>query len=150
MPGNKARSKYAKKRKFVGIRRQDITKDDDNQERPNNDNIRPGPSSTPDKLNKSLEKINENCPILKAEREQLLTRQKAFDLGSTRKSLNRSAEAFGNHIISSKLLSMAMEKIAICKICRSPKSCLKLFQENGKRSGLDESLFFKVKTAITL
>lgn len=143
MPGNKSRSRYVKKRKFVGIRRQDIRKDDDNEERPNNDNSRPGTSSMPDKLNRSFGKINENCPILQSEREQLMTRQKSFELGSTHKNFYSSTEAFGNKIMNSKLLHMAMEQIAICKICRSPKGCLKLFQEDGKRSGLNESIYLQ-------
>ena len=143
MPGNKSRSRYAKKRKFVGIRKQDIRSDGGNEERPNIDIHRPSPSSTPDKVNRSFDKINENCPILQSEKEQILTRQKFFALGSTQKRSYSSTEAFGNKIINSKLLNMAMEEIAICKICRSPKGCLKLFQEDAKRSGLDESLFLQ-------
>ena len=143
MPGNKSRSKYARKRKFVGLRRQDIKSDDDNEERPNENDSRPGGRSTPDKLNRSFEKISENCPILKSEREQVLTRQKAFNLGLTSTVSHPSTEAFGNKIINSKLLDMALEKIAICKMCKSSNGSLKLFQVDRGRSGLDESLYLE-------
>eukprot|EP00795_Rhopilema_esculentum_P000794 gene794-10524_t len=143
MPGNKSRSKYARKRKFIGLRRQDIKNDDDNEERPNENDSRPGGSSTPDKLNRSFEKISENCPILKSEREQVLTRQKAFNLGLTSTVSHPSTEAFGNKIINSKLLDMALEKIAVCKMCKSSNGCLKLFQVDRRRSGLDESLYLE-------
>ena len=143
MPGNKSRSKYARKRKFVGLRRQDIKNDDDNEERPNENDSRPGGSSTSDKLNRSFEKISENCPIFKSEREPVLTRQKAFNLGLTSTVSHPSTEAFGNKIINSKLLDMALEKLAICKMCKSSNGSLKLFQVDRRRSGLDESLYLE-------
>ena len=86
MPGNKPKSKYVKKRRSVGIRRQDITKGDSNEESPYKDNSTPGMSSTPNKMSRSLYKVNEHCPISQTEREEILTWQKPFELGSTSNS----------------------------------------------------------------
>jgi len=82
MVGTKKASLYRKKRKgFSGRRRQAV----DNAEEI--ESPLPIPSgegqstSTPEKANRSFEKITRNCPLLKQEKRQMLTRKRAHALG---------------------------------------------------------------------
>ena len=46
-------------------------------------------------------------------------------------------------ILDATLLESCISEAAICSVCCDSKSKLELFQENVKRQGLAESLFFK-------
>ena len=76
MPGYKEKNKYRKKRSkvFTGIKKQDIQ--DGGPTTSTNPSI-----CSPVKLNRSFEKIKANCPLLEAEKNQIVTRKRAFELG---------------------------------------------------------------------
>ena len=145
MTGKKARSRYIKSRKgrFTGTRKQELQQ---NQYSPP-PAPRPIESSTPDKLNRSLDKIDSNCPLFAIEKDETMTRNRAFELGivsgSSTTSKKANFGAYGCKIVDIGVLCEVLEKVAICKTCKNPNSHLKLFQDDSKRIGLHEKLFFQ-------
>eukprot|EP00795_Rhopilema_esculentum_P010569 gene10569-19301_t len=87
MPGKKKNTIYRKKRKrvFSGKRKQE------QEHESNSEDLGPASSSSPEKLNRSFEKIDNNCPLLEVEREETITRAKGFQLG-----INKSTPTTSN------------------------------------------------------
>jgi len=155
MVGTKKASLYRKKRKgFSGRRRQAV----DNAEEI--ESPLPIPSgegqstSTPEKANRSFEKITRNCPLLKQEKRQMLTRKRAHALGfepikrKERKLVGSTTPtdlfaAHGFKLMNMNNLQSALFSTAICKFCKSSKGRLMLFQNDQHRRGLDEELVIK-------
>ena len=101
--------------------------------------------ATPDKLNRSFEKIDKNCPLLEVERNEIITREKAFQLGiitSTPVSTKNGSfiTAHGNKISSSNNLQESLSRTAVCASWKSQDGKLELFQNDSVRRGLDEEL----------
>ena len=132
MIGTKKASPYRKKQKgFSGRRRQAL----DNAEEI--ENPMPIPSSgegqstsTPEKENRSLEKISRNCPLLKQDERQMLTRKRAHTLGfepikrEERKLVGSTTQTdlFATHgfkLMNMNNLQSALFSAAICKFCKS-------------------------------
>ena len=141
MPGRKERSKYKKTRKhFHGVRKQELQHDAPNEGQ--------SASATPHlcspaKVNRSLEKINRNCPILKAKNNTVLTRNKAFMMGYASTSMKQITKIHSNKIIASSSLQDFFNKSAICSSCKSSQGTLELWQDDTVRAGLRETLFTK-------
>ena len=108
-------------------------------------------SSTPEKLNRSFEKIDDNCPLLKIKREETITRAKGFQLGINKSTPTTSSakeghnssqyiKAYGNKLVTIENLQKILTKAAVCASCRLAKGKLELFQNDSARKGLDEEL----------
>ena len=76
------------------------------------------------------------------EPEGIFTRQKARELGFTKAQANIE-KARGFKLQDAALISECISAAAICSSCKIPSSRLKLFQDNNKRDGLAEHLFFR-------
>ena len=142
MVGKKDSSKYRRKRKgFPGTQKQHMDSEAAASSSPLSSSI-----SSPGKLNRSLDKIKRNCPLLKEEQTKVVTRKQAFNLGlvdNNNDGRNPMLKAHSNKIIDATLLQDCISKAAICSHCRSPDSLLELWQNDNKRHGLNEALFLK-------
>ena len=132
MPGKKQRSVYRKSRKiyFHGVHVPQVHHEEPSTSTPN---------YSPPKRHKSLEKLSSNCPLLKVESTNILTRNRYFELGILPQQSPKHMD------INLLTLLYCQECIldAICKNCRDVKRKLQLWQDNNKRYGLQERLFLK-------
>ena len=166
MPGRKQISLYRQKRKrgFYGVQKQFVE-----QEASRNDSAtvdddedvvlsqEPGPSSpstipknfkspSGKLINKSLEKLKRNCPLFAEEQSEYINeRRKCLDLYS-KDSLGLASGrelAHGFKVMNTSNLLTSLSKAAVCRLCKDPKGTLQLWQDNSKRRGLHEVLFWK-------
>ena len=87
MPGAKSRSKFKRKRKgFVGVQKQNIdiaraqnnVNDSTSTSEPSNlEQVNPQQDS-PEKINRSFDKIERNCPLKEKEMGSIMTRKRVF------------------------------------------------------------------------
>ena len=154
MPGRKENSRYKKKRKgFHGVQKQNMpvhhqqqtpsTSAASNDSTPSTSyNNQLKQNTSPDKINRSFEKIERNCPLKTKEESKIFTRKRAFtELGLFDISYPpKKQECYGNKIIDSSLLQTAINNSTICKHCKNPNSylVLDLVQDDSKRHGLNE------------
>ena len=136
MPGKKQRSVYRKSRKrsFHGVHVSQVHHEEPSTSTPN---------YSPAKRHKSLEKLSSNCPLLKVESTDIITRNRSFELGILSQQSPSNIKAYGYKLIDSTLLQECILDASICKNCRDLKSKLQLWQDNNKRCGLQERLFLK-------
>ena len=99
-------------------------------------------STSPDKLNRSLEKIERNCPQETKGESKIFARKRTFtELGLFDTSYPlKKQECYGNKIIDSSLLQTAINNSTIFKHCKNPNSNLVLIQDDLKRHGLNGTL----------
>ena len=122
MPGYKEKNKYRKKRSrvFTGIKKQDIQ--DGGPTTSTNPSI-----CSPVKLNRSFEKIKANCPLLEAERNQIVTRKRAFELGVNNDERTTLRRHISYKLMDVTLLQESISKAEICSECKKPKISLQLW-----------------------
>jgi len=152
MPGAKPRSKFKRKRKgFVGVQKQNIdiaraqNNDSTSTSEPSNlEQVNPLQDS-PEKINRSFDKIERNCPLKEKEMGSIMTRKRVFsELGiDSHSSSSAKKPCYANKIIDSGLLQNALNISAICKQCKNPNSKLTLLQDESKRHGLSETLILR-------
>ena len=91
---------------------------------------------------KSFEKIIRNCPLIESEMSKVHTRKMKIELGLEMSSPSNIVRCHNsNKIIDSTLLQECISAAAICSKWKSSKSRLDLWQDETKKSGLDEWLF---------
>ena len=90
----------------------------------------------------SIQKINLNCPIKKAELNQIMTRKKSFELGHGT-NIKTIVKGDINKILDVTLLQVCITTPAICSHSKSKQRKLELWQDDAKRNGLSEKLFLK-------
>ena len=96
----------------------------------------------PDKLNRSVQKIERNFPLKTKEESKIFTRKRAFtELGLFDTSYPlKKQEFYGNKIIDSFLLQISIIYSTICKHCKNPNSYLILVQDDSKKHGFNKTL----------
>ncbi|XP_065065605.1 uncharacterized protein LOC135691614 [Rhopilema esculentum] len=145
MPPNKRRalaSRVKRKRKFFGIRKQDIASRLESDARPSDD-VEPSSSFTPTSsvqsrtaqklLNSSFEELNDSMRVL--------TRRSSKKLGLSKQKQIEQADGFT--IIDLSLLQEALQSSTNCRACKRSDSQLKILKDSRKKHGLAETLIIK-------
>eukprot|EP00795_Rhopilema_esculentum_P003734 gene3734-15009_t len=147
MPPNKRRalaSRVKRKRRFFGIRKQDIASrlESDTRPRPSDD-VEPSSSFTPMSsvqsrtaqklLNSSFEELNDSMRVL--------TRRSSKKMGLSKQKQIEQADGFT--IIDLSLLQEALQSSTNCRACKRSDSQLKILKDSRKKHGLAETLIIK-------
>eukprot|EP00795_Rhopilema_esculentum_P006501 gene6501-11958_t len=145
MPPNKRRalaSRVKRKRKFFGIRKQDIASRLESDARPSDD-VEPSSSFTPTSsvqsrtaqklLNSSFEELNDSMRVI--------TRRSSKKLGLSKQKQIEQADGFT--IIDLSLLQEALQSSTNCRACKRSDSQLKILKDSRKKHGLAETLIIK-------
>ena len=167
MPGKKQRSVYRRKRKhgFYGVQKQFLKVDSSRSTSSDSGNDveevlqssqQPGPSTSSTSpqyskntfgnlINRSLEKLTRNCPILAEEQidDTVNTRKRKLDLYNKNTVGLVREHAHGFKVMNINNLLTSLSSAAVCRLCKDPKGTLQLWQDNSKRRGLHEVLFWK-------
>eukprot|EP00795_Rhopilema_esculentum_P017295 gene17295-8873_t len=145
MPPNKRRalaSRVKRKRRFFGIRKQDIASRLESDTRPSDD-VEPSSSFTPMSsvqsrtaqklLNSSFEELNDSMRVL--------TRRSSKKMGLSKQKQIEQADGFT--IIDLSLLQEALQSSTNCRACKRSDSQLKILKDSRKKHGLAETLIIK-------
>ena len=158
MVGTKKTSQYRKKRKgfFSGLRRQVVNQVEESDDTMDLQEVEVGPLTltpikSPDKANRSKEKIERNYPLHEKDSSIMLTRKRALSLGYDQRKRKRQkvtstadqTSAHGFKLVQFDNLNCVLYNMAICSSCKSVKGKLILLQNDQHRSGLDEQLIIR-------
>ena len=104
-------------------------------------------------VNRSFEKLKKNCPLLGEEQNEdgidtVDTKKRKLSLYKYRENThgpdNNGRElAHGFKIINTKNLLSSLNAASVCRLCKDYRGTLQLWQDNSKRRGLNEVLFWK-------
>ena len=157
MPPSKRRalaSRSKRKRKFFGVRKQDILSAcDDSDSRPSNSEtsrpatgiiVEPNFTSTPKRsgISKSEEKLQNSSFETIVDNEGILTRSCRRRMGLSKLKHVEKADD-GYSMIDLTLLQEAFESSAICNSCKRSDSKLSILRDCRRRHGLAERLIIK-------
>ena len=101
--------------------------------------------NSPEKLNRSLVKLSQNCPLVEYENSKVLTRNQAFHLGlnGSNTNANKVIKCHCYRLMDMTLLQECISKAAICSHCKNSKSKLQLCQDDSAKVGLKKKLLLK-------